>query len=65
MSTKKEAAQAVKRLMKAGLVVSLETTGKHFVLVLVNGTRYVRACSPSDWRAVRNMECDVRRLTRL
>ena len=64
MSTKKEATQAVKRLMREGLVVSESTTGKHWVLVLVNGLRYTRAGSPSDWRAVRNMECDVRRLTR-
>jgi hypothetical protein len=64
MRNKKEAAQAVERLKAAGLVVGEETHGKHFVLLLSNGLRYVRAGSPSDWRAARNMEADVKRMAR-
>jgi hypothetical protein len=64
MSTKKEAEQAIKRLIKEGLVVGQDKGGKHLVLILRGGTVYTRAGSPSDWRAVRNMESDIRRLTR-
>jgi|SoimicmetaTmtLPC_FD_contig_41_11412765_length_348_multi_2_in_0_out_0_2 hypothetical protein len=64
MCTKKEAAQAVKRLKAEGLVVGEDRSGRHFVLLLSNGLRYVRGNSPSDWRSVRNMEADVRRMAR-
>lgn len=65
MCHKKEAAQAVKRLMKEGLVIALEVGTRHYRLTLCNGMHYTRASSPSDWRAVRNMVSDIRRLTRV
>ena len=65
MCNRKEAAQAIKRLIKEGLVVGQDKGGKHLVLILRGGIVYTRAGTPGDWRAVRNMEQDVRRLTRL
>jgi hypothetical protein len=64
MSSRKDARQAVKRLKAEGLVIDEDNAGKHWTLILCNGLRYTRAGTPSDFRAVRNMESDIRRLTR-
>jgi len=64
-SSKKELRQLVQRLRREGLVVEHHPgPGRHATLVLCNGQHYPLARSPSDWRMLRNMECDIRRLTR-
>lgn len=63
----KDLKQLLRRLKREGLIVSHDQNGngRHAVLVLCNGARYPCARSPSDWRMLRNMECDIRRLTRV
>ena len=62
MSSKKDLAQAVKRLKCEGLVVGQEPTkGQHVKLRLVDGTFYVCCSSPGDPRGFRNMVAAIRR----
>jgi len=62
MSSKKDLAQAVKRLRREGLVVGVEPTkGQHQRLLLADGSFYICCCSPGDPRGFRNMVAAIRR----
>jgi len=62
---KKDMNQIIKRLEREGLIVDKITTNAgHLRLVLASGACYVSAKTPSDYRGLRNLEADVRRLNR-
>jgi len=62
---KKDMNQIIKRLEREGLVVEkVCTNAGHLKLVLASGACYTSAKTPSDYRGLRNLEADVRRLNR-
>lgn len=44
--------------------VSVHTKGGHLCLIHTNGARVYAASTPSDHRALRNLEADMRRAVR-
>jgi hypothetical protein len=64
--SRKDGAQALARLQREGIIVTVDRlkTG-HLRVVLANGAVYHAAGTPSDHRAAKNMECSIRRLTRV
>jgi len=62
---KKDMNQIIKRLEREGLVVDkVITNSGHLKLFLASGALYTSAKTPSDYRGLRNLEADVRRLNR-
>jgi len=62
---KKDMNQIIKRLEREGLIVEkVCTNAGHLRLVLASGALYTSAKTPSDYRGLRNLEADVRRLNR-
>ena len=59
---KKDLHQRIKRLRKEGLIVRVEKGVKHDKLILCNGLTYVCSQSPSDYRGLKNLVSQVRRL---
>lgn len=62
---KKDMNQIIKRLEREGLVVAKVCVNSgHLRLILASGAVYTSAKTPSDYRGLRNLEADVRRLNR-
>lgn len=58
----KDFRQMLKRLEREGIVVGLRHGSRHPVVLLRGGVTYSCACTPSDWRSLKNTEADIRRL---
>jgi hypothetical protein len=67
MSYRKEVRELIDKAAKLGFVVDEKKTnrqgGGHIILVHSNGSFYVIATSPSDWRGAKNSIADMERLS--
>lgn len=59
MASRKEIKQLIKEAEDQGWVVSL-TNGDHFKWLSPRGGVFFSAQTPSDWRAVKNVERDLK-----